>query len=275
MKLLTKKRCFNNITIITAICMFLVMFLYYGFTFGYFDCLFNFVPSEGAPDKWEYINIEYNYDYMMIWGALPMQFLLPIFSALPVLRFIDEKHGFLDQAAMKCRSFFKFYMKTIIKYALITAATCFMGYMIYYLVGIIFFRINPENFDYREMFRDIFGDGLYRDHRYLFYFLEGIPKYIFVPFVYGLFSLGISLWTNKKFMVIFIPTLYYLGFSALMMLLPIGSLKYYLAPSFMMAASSFIELNTLMLPLSLVIPTLIAATLILARLCYGKEKSTV
>lgn len=149
--------------------------------------------------------------------------------------------------------------------------------MIYYIVGVVFFRIsselNVEVNGYREMFRDILGNGLYRDHRYLFYFMEGIPKYIVVPFVYGLFSLGISLWTNKKFMVIFIPTLYYLGFSALMMLLPIGNLKYYLAPSFIMAASSFNDLNTLMLPLALIIPFIISMILILARLCYGKEKS--
>ena len=277
MKLLTKKRAFNKITVITAVSMFLVMFLYYGTTFGYFQNLFFFVPTEGWPDKWEYMNSEFNYDYMMIWGALPMQFLLPIFSSLPVLRFIDEKRGFFDQLAIRYKSSFKFYIKTILKYALIAAATCFAGYMIYYVVGVVFFRIsselNVEVNGYREMFRDIVGNGLYRDHRYLFYFMEGIPKYILVPFVYGLFSLGISLWTNKKFMVIFIPTLYYLGFSALMMLLPDYDLRYYFAPSFIMAASSFNDLNTLMLPLALIIPFIISMILILARLCYGKEKS--
>ena len=66
-----------------------------------------------------------------------MQFLLPIFSSLPVLRFIDEKRGFFDQLAIRYKSSFKFYIKTILKYALIAAATCFAGYMIYYIVGVV------------------------------------------------------------------------------------------------------------------------------------------
>ncbi len=100
---------------------------------------------------------------------------------------------------------------------------------------------NPETSDFasRTLFADVFGSDFYKNHMYLYYFLEGFIKYFIAIAVYGFATMIVSLYVHKKYIAVFIPSAYFILFTLVFSLMEQFDITVsYLSPSYFIYASS-------------------------------------
>ena len=191
-------------------------------------------------------NFIYHVDMLVTWTFAPYQFMMiPIIAIAGVFMF-SRLHGIFMYESIKYEQRNVFFIKKALLYSLGISFSFFMTYFIFLIIAFIFLRIDYESgIIYRSLFVDILGKNLYFSHREIFYFLEGFTRFLFIPFVYSIFSCAIAFFVNKKHMAYFVPLLIWFGFMA------VGYLFYYLFPNIgqyfsptMILASSSYQVNT-------------------------------
>lgn len=217
MKILTKYRLFHKYRIGILLIFLMGLFISWFFTAGIYDATLGFNTS--SPDIAHRIDEVrkimlgqvLNYDNYVSGTFRYGMILTPIFICATSLIFIREKRGFFPYAILRGKSEKKLMLKTLLYYGLINGATFYFAYVIFCTVGLLFNSLIMQT--PRLSFDFIFGEGFSQNQVYLYYLVEGIFKYFILGFVYTLFSCTIALITNKSYLSILIPIIYYFGAS--------------------------------------------------------------
>ena len=151
-------------------------------------------------------------------------------------------------------AFYRLSLSASFKWAL----AIFAGYLV---VWAIFSLIAPapDPTFYQEiprtLFLDILGNDFYFEHTSLYWLLEGMVRFLWVPFTYAFFTCALVLTDLDYKLIYLVPNLYYIimtAFSSTILSMFSDELALCLNPSVIMASGSY-ELSTI----SLLIPTLI------------------
>lgn len=269
---LRRNKYFIFVFILTLI--FLFFFFLTSETVSY--ALFSFTSSNSYPTQNDYLEKVLTFDTYMIEGFKPMQFLMPVLVSTASLGFLYEKKGFLFHFfTLKQEKYQKALMKRLLFYSLVISIIIFGAFVVFWIIGVIIFpKVNDPNgpFYYTsETFSDIMGMDFYLNHRYGFYLAEGFLKCIPFAFIYSLISMCIGLITDKKYLSVLVPTLFYFLLIPLVSSLPIFKLKDYLYPNTIFVVGSMEQPSTIALFLAFVLP-IVLIIVMLIKIFFFKER---
>ncbi|MCR6095110.1 hypothetical protein HXA31_13265 [Salipaludibacillus agaradhaerens] len=263
---------FNNRYIwISMASLFALLFISWFFTSSLFYWLFladfETEPDLIGQDKSEVLAIMIH--QIMAWELYISQamtytmYFIPLFSLLPVLQFVNEKKYYLQHALIRKTSFKKHLFSTVLKYAFISGLCLAIPFVLFFTIGNLFLVDNLDNIG---NFASFLGESFYSSHPYLFFVFMSCSIYFSIGFVFGLMGCAISLLTDKSYLVLIIPMLYYLV---------VGNIGQAFQIPLINIMHSVIAYNTLYTTLELFIPLLfpLLASL-LAFILIGKRGVT-
>lgn len=212
MKLITKKRIFNIRTIIAVLALPLVMIMSFLIQSSWFDIMFfdNFsdIPAEEVSvAKDMLINQLLDWNIYHIHSNMYTPLFYPLFATLPVIFASYECKGYLQYIFSRNTSYKKTMISRCMKYALTSGFAMMTGYWIFIIFGAIIGLSNPE-YDC-GMLMDFFPDIMI-NHPVFGGMIHGFTVYFIFGLVFGLFAAAISINTEKGFLIILIPHIYYL-----------------------------------------------------------------
>lgn len=212
MRLINKKRLINTYTIIAAISMPIVLFVSFGIQSSLFDLLFlddfNDIPiAEVEMAKKMMINQILNWNNYHICSNMFTPLLYPIFATLPILPLSYEVGGYMQYVFVRKNKYKKTIISECYYYGLVSGVTMSLGYCIFIAIGGLM-NLNKAEYDC-GMLIDFFPD-LMIDHPVLGGFAHSICVYLIWGFVFGLFGGSIAVTSNKSFLILIIPHVYYL-----------------------------------------------------------------
>lgn len=212
MKLITKKQLFNVRTIIATFALPLIMISSFLIQSSWFDLMFfdNFsdIPKDEVSEaKDMLINQILNWDMYHIHSNMYTPLFYPLFATLPVIFASYEHRGYWQYIFIRKTSYKKTIILNCIKYALLSGFVMMTGYWIFISFGGIIGLSSPE-YDC-GMLMDFFPN-LMRNYPVLGGLAHGFTVYYIFGFAFGLFAATISINTEKGFLIILIPHIYYL-----------------------------------------------------------------
>ncbi len=191
----------------------------------------------------------WEFDYSIIFGTNFFQLLLPCIVSIFGVLFYQKYHTIYQMVSYRKNNFRSFLQKEILKESLKVAISIFLSFVIFYIL--MFFVADGEMTNYmgRELFLDILGDNFYYQHTYLYYILDGLTRFFFIPFVYTMLSCSVALIAKSQKQAFFSANIYYYGLSVLGFALyyALGDKAIYLNPSVIMASGSYTDVRTFLL----------------------------
>jgi len=158
--------------------------------------------------KKEYMNFIFSFANYPVDGFMMLQLILPVFAVMIVIPFLNAKSLFAFSFTRV--SLYKNYLvKLIFKYLFVGCSVLFLAHLIFLFIGVAILPIKEDIGVPRELFSEIFGKDFYNQHMVLYFVLEGFLKFFIFPFVYGLFAVSISFLTEKKYLCLLIPLVYF------------------------------------------------------------------
>lgn len=212
MKLITKKQLFNVRTIIAVLAMPMIMIVSFLIQSSWVDLMFfddfSDIPAdEISAAKDMLINQLLDWDMYHIHSNMYTPLFYPLFATLPVIFASYENNGYLQYIFVRKASYKKTIISKCMKYALISGFVMMTGYWIFIIFGAVIGLRNPE-YDC-GMLMDFFPD-LMKNFPVLGGMIHGFTVYFVFGFAFGLFAAAISINTEKSFLIILIPHIYYL-----------------------------------------------------------------
>ena len=163
----------------------------------------------------------------LMWGMGLWQILIPLISTYSVFSFLVYKDKVMHFTAIRKNKYSRELIKNIILTALIGALAVYIGYVIVFEWAAAYFPsrslLGEEIIGGYTMFADIFDRETLIEHYRLYYLIEGLVSYFLISLEFGLLTIYVSLRTDKKYLIVLIPFLFYV-ISALM---GSGELDYY------------------------------------------------
>lgn len=209
------KKHMNRYAVIALITCAILPILSWGLSSGVFRCLINNTRTELGGSQAEFI-LSRGFSYCMIEGFAIMQLVLPLLAILLSFGFVRLCKGYYSNAKPRVKRFSAFVCKDILRFSLLAAAALYLGFLLFCLFGAVTHPIDiDENYD-RSFLNDVFGEGFAWKNPLVYYLLEGIYKYAVFPFVYCFFACTVYLFFRKSYMIIIVPTGYYIAMSVLM-----------------------------------------------------------
>lgn len=201
---LTKYRAFGKSRFIQMAVSLLSMLIYWGFSSGIFEILFNYNESsiDYNAQKAEQVRHDmlessmYLSEYMNIQGYTTTIMFILMLAVL--ILFYQEKNGLFTFRYVRGESQKKVILSTIFQYSWINALWYYIIYIIYLSIG---YCIMGNRMEYipRNTFDGIFGEGFSAASPYLYYMVQGIPSILIGTFVYTLFGCVIALYCKKSY----------------------------------------------------------------------------
>ena len=144
-----------------------------------------------------------------------MQVVLPLMPMFGVGYFYSLKRGFLGNAAVRTGNYKKFAWKVILQSVFICSAVMYISYFITASAGALCFTNQTVDLgdSQRGLFTEFFGEMFSKENPYLYGLLEGVYRYIAFPAVYALFGIAVSYCSQKPYMPILAPFVYYCVFA--------------------------------------------------------------
>lgn len=203
--------------------------------YNYIDCLLRTVL-----EKWN--DFEWNFDYIIIWSTNIFQIVLPFFTILGSVLWTQQKK--------------EINKRDIYVASLKMSASIFLAYAVFYILIIIICHGNYSDYITRELFLDLLGDSFYSDHIYLYYFLDGVVRFLFAPFIYISSGMYLSAsFKNKIWLHYYVVILYfYLSMISILLSYIIDSTFIYLNPMSIILFGSYTYVSTPLLLLVNIIP---------------------
>lgn len=222
----------------------------------------NFGTAEGGQRVESLLGVIYSvlfdefsmigFDHFMIFSTFNHQIFLPLivsFICISYYRYHNtiQKFSLLKRNSINMKNI---YLKEGLKKSLMIAASCFLVFSALYIF--VFFmtggKLSRSDL-YRELLIDLLQLNFYERHTYVYYYLDGIIRFGFVPLVYAFFACGISLYAkNEKQAFLYSNSFYYLVSSiSFFLALFILKVAMYLNPSTIMTSSSYHDVKTLLL----------------------------
>lgn len=200
-------------------------------------------------------------DVCLIFSKQLLQIVLPFFAIIGGVKFYNHYHSIMHfEYGFEKRTR---YRKTIFSYmninALKVAMSIYLPYVIFILIILLFFKLGKNGAEFRSLFSDIIGNGLYQNHTAIYFLLEGFVTMVMMPYAYTMLAQSVVLLGSNLKEVIATPIAYYYGFAtlgySLFRIFP--RLSIYINPSVIMAAGSY-DLSTILLIAINMIPLIIA-----------------
>lgn len=201
---LTKYRAFGKSRFIQMAVSLLSMLIYWGFSSGIFEILFNYNESsiDYNAQKAEQVRHDmlessmYLSEYMNIQGYTTTIMFILMLAVL--ILFYQEKNGLFTFRYVRGESQKKVILSTIFQYSWINALWYYIIYIIYLSIG---YCIMGNRMEYipRNTFDGIFGEGFSAASPYLYYMVQGISSILIGTFIYTLFGCVIALYCKKSY----------------------------------------------------------------------------
>ncbi len=134
-------------------------------------------------------------------------YFFPIFSLLPIIQFHNEQNGYFNYASIRLKKFKKYMFTTILKYSFISALCVTVTYLTFFTIGATFITDHLDNVG---NYAHIFGESFYNDHPYLFYVFMATTIYFAIGFTFGVMGIAVAVWTEKSYLIIVVPMVYYI-----------------------------------------------------------------
>ena len=217
---------------------------------------------------WDWLTASYiRFDTTMIFGTNLAQIFVPALASVAGIYFYRHFHSSFLMKFYRVEKYNIYLLKEICVYAGKMALAFFAAYLLYYVF--VYHISNQPFMDYagRELLLDILGDSFYDAHTYLYYLLDGMVRFLFMPFVYAFLSCTLAVVCKSEKQVFLLSNIYYygmtiVGFATYMSL---GNVSLYLNPSVIMASGSYNDINTWLLLLNNSVPVLLSLGLLFAR----------
>jgi hypothetical protein len=202
----------------------------------------------------------WNFDYSIIWGTNFFQLLIPCLAAIAGLLFYNDLNSIYKFSIYRTKNYKSFIIKEIFNKSIKLATSVFFAYLVFYIITFIVTggSLNPTIT--RELLLDILGKDFYYSYTYLYYLLDGIVRFLIIPFIYSFFSCSISLIVKNQKQVLFAPNFYYFGLTLFAVFLGylVGNSSIYFSPTTIMISGQYYNVNTLLLSLINLLPLLIS-----------------
>lgn len=206
-------------------------------------------------------------DQNIIFGTRMFQIIVPLFSIICGYDFYKKYHTIYKFEYYHVKRLKTFLSKKILISAVSMSFAIFASYMLYLVI--MFLVSNPPvpNTIARTLFTDIFGESFYLSHMFLYFTLEGLVRFFFIPFVYSVLAQAATLVFHNQKQVLAVPIVWYYGLSAIgyatYMLVP--NISIYLNPSVIMASGTYDDINTILLILVNALPLFLSILIIQVR----------
>ena len=272
-----RQRFFNRYLILSACLLFITLFLSFALQTGYFKVLFFFKPSPEFETQEAYMTFHFSLDMYIENGVRYQQLIAPLIISFSALHFLTEKTGYFVNIYGRVKNYRTTVIKSVFCHAAASALYLFGAYLVFFLLGkVVAFGPIFEN-PVMHYMSDIFGPNFYEEHYSLFYLIDGFIKFGVFPFFYSIFCMSVAFVTEKKYLFVLLPTLYFFMMSVAMAALPkniFGFSNNYLAPAHVFAIQAAVYPPFYTAFTGLIIPLVIAVILITCRL-KGREKFAV
>lgn len=177
-------------------------------------------------------NFTFSFNYILIWSSNIFQIMPPFFAILGIFCYFNETS-----------------IKKIFEKSFTFSFFVFLAYISFMIFIIVICNGKNDLTIQRDLFTDLFGNELYNSHIYIYYFLCGILKFFFIPFIY--ISIGLILSSRFKskmessFLIIWSYFSISLIFSTLAEIIDFKLI--YLSPMLIMVSESYNNISTLLL----------------------------
>lgn len=259
--------------IFSFLAVIMISFLSWLLFSGYLSTLLFFKASPEWGSKAEYIAIMFDYQGYIREGFSLLQTLLPVIVSISVFQFKNEIDGFFPHIYGRNLQYKKTFIYSISTHLLYSSIAIFSGFLFFMMIGVFFTNTAIDPGNAHDLFSDIFGTNFYIDNPILFYFTEGIIRYVIFTITYGLFSVAVSLYAVEKYLIVLIPAAYYTVFSILLSmisrLVPFNIVI--LAPNFPLIASSYVNPSTYQVFYGF-IPVIILSIILISYKLKGDER---
>lgn len=266
MDTLMRYRFFNKYRILLISLFVLGMFLTWFFNSNMYEYVFAFdyhaedlANEEIAKEvRDQLIEDTLKFDYFIAYSYEFTGLLTPFLAGITAIIFMLEKRSVFHQKYIRGQKQSSVIWSSIFWNALFTAVWMYAAYVIYCLIGTTFNQMTIEI--ERNTFDAIFGAGFSKNHLLLYHLTEGFVKFFIFTFIYSFFSCAICLVTNKSYIGMTVPMIYFL---CLTVLFSIVSHVRFLSPAFTLSFSSYYGLQPWEIFVPLIIPILLSVGIIL------------
>ena len=181
-------------------------------------------------DWW--MNFEWKFDYILVWSTNIFQLLFPIFSIIGSILYFSKKR---DEN-----------VKSIFSFSLKLSLTIFCAYFVFFLFIFLITNGNCTNYITRTLFLDLLGQSFYNNHIYLYYLMNGIICFLFVPFIYIASGILVSSLFKNKIQVYtyFILIYLFITINTGTLIDLFGAQFLYLDPSSILLSGSYESVST-------------------------------
>lgn len=208
------KKYFNIYSFIGAISCPVMLFISWGLSSRIFEYLIKNTRTELGGSQVEFV-MSWGFSNCMINGSAIMQLFLPLLAIMYSFGFIRLCDGYYSNAKPRVRRISTLICQDILLISLTAAVTIYIGFLLFYLFGMISHPvIIDENYS-RSFLNDVFGEGFSWKNPLSYFLIEGVYKYVIFPFAYCIFACTAYLLFRKKYISIVIPAGYYVALSVI------------------------------------------------------------
>ena len=226
-----------------------------------------FWPLGIFPMIWDWLTNSFiHFDYTIIFGTNLAQIFVPALASVAGICFYKHFHSVFQMSLYRVRKYDIYLLKEISVYAGKMALAFFVAYLLFYVF--IYNLSGGALMEYtgRELLLDILGDNFYYEHTYLYYILDGVVRFLYMPFVYAFLSCSLAVVCRSEKQVFLLSNIYYYGMTIVgfATYMSWGQASLYINPSVIMASGSYYDINTWLLLLNNFIPVLFSLGLLFA-----------
>lgn len=182
-----------------------------------------------------------------------------VLACFSALLFSREKMGIFQYKYTRAQKYTKTVLSTMVSYAFITALYLYLAYVIFFIAGAPFFKMES---DVHRGLLDLFFGRWFGNHFLVIYYVVSAFVNVFIfSFIICMFSYSVCLIYKKTYIATIVPMMYYFVANTLCSL-PIFRPVYFFAPGFTSGIHSFAGINILhaFIPMTVPIITIISLT---------------
>ena len=195
--------------------------------------------------KFELLQYNWNYDYLIIWGTNIFQLLIPIIAAIAALLFYTKIQTINKFVLNRKRNYKKFLLNESAYISIKISLSIFLAFIVYYVFSIMISNGTTNQGISRNFLIDLLGTDFYTKYTELYYLLDGIFRLFLIPFIYSFFACSISMYLKNAKQVFLAPIIYYFGLTLISYALAnITELGIYLSPLLAMVTGAYTNINS-------------------------------
>ncbi|GEM_PF-5753525 len=271
MKKIEQLRLFNKYTLTSCIFLICILFISLFFSSGMYYWIFvadfqtesDLIGKNPRETVLMMLNQLRGWELYIDFATRYTIYFIPIFPLLPILQFYNEKKGYLSYASIRMKNFKKHMLHNIIKYAVISGLCVVLPYIVFFSIGNIFMI---DHISTIGNYLDILGPSFYNNHPFLSYIFITFSIYFAIGFTFGISGIAIALWTDKSYLIIVIPIVYYIV---------IGNLAEAFNLPLLNIMHSVTAFNTLYNTFEIFVPLLLPLILSITLILYKYKKGDV